>query len=294
MINLSRQEVQAVLEVPTWNMDTLKHIEKVGRICYQSEGKIAEGTAEKFSLKLFELNHNAMIEHSWLVLEVRSWDEDINEVISAFENHKFIRTFYKNGYTYFSGNWRAYIECLDKVGNKEFFLNMPHSVINEIEAFNVLFNIKQDISIVLGEDIPEEIRAYTVILKTDRAVSHELVRHRPASFAQESQRYVAYREDVEFIIPEHYNDPDSEAFKMWVRMMEMTEKVYKYLLKTESPQQARSVLPNCTATQIAITTDTLEWELIFGLRTSKAAYGPMRNIMNQIKIKMESLNSYFK
>lgn len=273
------QEVQEVMVVPSSYEDTIKHIEKIGRICYQSEGRIQEGSAEKFVKMLFDKLHHPMIEHSWVVIKVT----DPNEMFAIYEDGYYDSPFIKrtsiDGALYIYGNWRAFIDYFGKANDYVFFSKMPHIAVDSGLPNAVVLDT---------EDIPKEIMAFTAIMKTDRAVTHELVRHRPASYAQESQRYVAYRDEVEFIKPAHYygalTDNEMEGFIRWEGLMSLIEKHYKSLMKDfgESPQQARAVLPNCTATQIAITADYEEFQHIYKLRTSAAAYPPIRELIKEV------------
>jgi len=132
----------------------------------------------------------------------------------------------------------------------------------------------------------------TVQFVTDRGVSHELVRHRLASFTQESTRYCNYSKDkfngqVTFIRPswepmyvlgEWTNDLLEND---WLMDMAYAEKAYlRHLSKGETPQQARAVLPNSLKTKIAVTANFREWRHIFQLRAiEKAAHPQMRALM---------------
>ena len=117
----------------------------------------------------------------------------------------------------------------------------------------------------------------------DRGVSHELVRHRIASFAQESTRYCNYSKDkfdngVTFIKPFFFAD-DSEQYNLWKNAMTNAETCYLNLLDIgATPQEARSVLPNSTKTEITITANYREWRNFFKLRTAKAAHPQMREV----------------
>lgn len=117
----------------------------------------------------------------------------------------------------------------------------------------------------------------TFRIVTDRAVSHELVRHRIASYSQESQRYCAYRKDVTFVIP-HWVQRDPVVGE-WVNQMAAAEKAYKKLLKKGvRPEDARSVLPNSTATTIVATFNIRSLHNFFNLRTSKKAHPDIRRL----------------
>jgi len=127
---------------------------------------------------------------------------------------------------------------------------------------------------------------------TDRGVTHEIVRHRLFSYAQESTRYCNYTlgkygSELTVIRPlwfygdysEHNTDKWSEAYKTWIYSMEETEDAYIRLIKLgQSPQEARSVLPNSLKTEIIITGNVREWRHFFTLRCSKAAHPQMREL----------------
>lgn len=142
-----------------------------------------------------------------------------------------------------------------------------------------------------GHESVIEHSAMTVKFICDRGVSHELVRHRLCAFSQESTRYVNYKGGCTFIIPPwcRINQGNYEscfAISMpevdviWYRSMLDAETAYKELLyKGRSPQQARSVLPNSTKTEIVVTANFREWRHIFRLRCSKAAHPQMRELM---------------
>jgi len=119
----------------------------------------------------------------------------------------------------------------------------------------------------------------TVKFITNRGVTHELVRHRLASYSQESTRYVKY-DDVEFIRPVWWEKWDKLSQMAWLQSMETSEDDYKFLIKHGSrPQQAREVLPNSLKTEIVVTANIREWRHIFKLRCSKAAHPQIRHLM---------------
>ena len=122
-----------------------------------------------------------------------------------------------------------------------------------------------------GHEAMLEHASLTIKFVVDRGVSHEIVRHRMASFAQESTRYCNYSKDdfgkeITFIIPE-YIQYKSKAWDMWVEQMKVAEKTYFDLLDFGlSPQKARCVLPNSTKTEIIMTANLREWRHFFKLR----------------------------
>ena len=115
----------------------------------------------------------------------------------------------------------------------------------------------------------------TVKFVTDRGISHEIVRHRLASYAQESTRYCNYSQDkfgheLTFIIPD-FLEYGSEGFKLWKDEMKQVEKTYFAMLEAgHTPQEARSVLPNSLKTELVMTANLREWRAFFKLRAANS------------------------
>lgn len=152
--------------------------------------------------------------------------------------------------------------------------------------------------IASGHEAMIEHALMSVRFICDRGVSHELVRHRIASFAQESTRYCNYSKDkfgneLTFIAPPFFED-DGGAIRSdeeiaWRRALEQSERSYFDLLKLGwTPQQARSVLPNSLKTEIIVTANMREWRLIFKLRAAPAAHPQMRELMSPLLHEMQS------
>jgi thymidylate synthase (FAD) len=118
----------------------------------------------------------------------------------------------------------------------------------------------------------------------DRGVSHELVRHRPASYTQESTRYCNYTQgkfdgELTFIDPCFWQEGKSEEYEIWKNSMSQCEKDYIRLIEMgATPQEARSVLPNSLKTEILVTMNLREWRHFLTLRTAKASHPQMREI----------------
>lgn len=157
--------------------EILKHIERCARVCYKSEDRITDGSAEKMVAALIRSGHEAMLEHY----------------------------------------------------------------------------------------------SFTVKFICDRGVSHELVRHRIASFAQESSRYCCYAKDkfgkeLTFINPCFW-EPDSDNYARWFHEMDEAEKTYLAMIESgATPEQARDILPTSIKTEIVMTANLREWRHFFKLR----------------------------
>lgn len=141
--------------------------------------------------------------------------------------------------------------------------------------------------IIAGHESVIEHKCITVKFICDRGVSHELVRHRLASYSQESTRYCNYSmskfgNEITFIKPCFWEE-DTESYKMWLDTMRMIENTYLKLLdKNVEPEQARSILPNSLKTEIVATMNLREWRHFFVLRTSKKAHPQMRELASPL------------
>jgi len=134
-----------------------------------------------------------------------------------------------------------------------------------------------------GHEAVLEHASFTVKFIVDRGVSHEIVRHRMASYCQESTRYCNYSKDdfcneVTFIIPE-YLEVGSQGMKTWMECMEACENAYFKMLDIgHTPQEARAVLPNSLKTEVVMTANLREWRHFLKLRCSKAAHPQIREV----------------
>ncbi|UPA28095.1 MAG: FAD-dependent thymidylate synthase [Verrucomicrobiota bacterium] len=129
---------------------------------------------------------------------------------------------------------------------------------------------------------------YSLTLKfiCDRGVSHEIVRHRIASYCQESTRYCNYAKDqfgheITVIAPCFWV-PESACYREWVLAMEQAETRYFKLLEGgATPQEARAVLPNSLKTEVVMSADLREWRHFFRLRCTRFAHPQIREVALQ-------------
>lgn len=171
------------------------------------------------------------------------------------------------------------------------YRNTRHFQIMPEEDFcDDLYNELYDSPKNLREQEIMKHKTHTVLFVCDRGVSHELVRHRPCSFAQESTRYCNYSKDkfggdITFILPFFFDTghDDSRVYEAWKTSCEVAERKYFELLGYGStPQEARSVLPNSLKTEIIMTCNETEWQHIVNLRakgTTGAPHPQMKEIM---------------
>jgi len=142
-----------------------------------------------------------------------------------------------------------------------------------------------------GHESVIEHEKITVRIICDRGVTHELVRHRIASFSQESTRYCNYSKDkfggeLTFIEPcffDEETEDGKEKMNLWKESMAFIEGQYNRLIEAgAAPEEARAILPNSLKTEIVVTMNLREWRHFFKLRTAPAAHPQIREIAKGI------------
>lgn len=142
-----------------------------------------------------------------------------------------------------------------------------------------------------GHESVIEHEKITVRFICDRGVTHELVRHRLASYSQESTRYCNYANDkfgneLTFIRPCFWDESTEEGkskMAVWKEAMENIEREYNELIAMGAkPEEARSILPNSLKTEIVVTMNLRSWRHFFELRTSERAHPQIRQIANML------------
>jgi len=273
-------------------------IEICGRICYKSEEKISASSAEPFIKNILKRGHNSVAEMAVMTIKV------------AVDQHSQLERFFEVVPRYFA---------IDLLGKNILLITGSVRAFRELFMDNATLKMVKGITAYLAgryplffsdlkpksgwmpqtgvsvekiplpevDKLPADLlarhRYIAVKFITNRAVTHELVRHRPCSFLQESQRYCRYDKnqfgnEVTFIKPMFFAE-GSDEYQIWEQAMRDTEALYLDLLKTASPQAARTVLPNSCKTEIVVYAGLLQWFHIFKLRTSAAAEPSMRELM---------------
>ena len=266
--------------------DPFKKIELVGRTCYKSQDRIKEGSDKKFFNMLMKNKHWAMFEHAVFIFKINT-----SVLFNDLKQEKFINTTENEVRRLVSGNLRAWLELDDPFINYAIMDRYPEMVTgrscisnNSVEWFDGTLFI---------DEIPKH--SYTTIKFTcDRGVSHELVRHRLFSFAQESTRYCNYsksknsttaemiKPSIKFITPKSYNEWDVNTQTKYAECLQTCENCYMELTELGlKPEEARGVLPNALATEIVVTGNDEEWQHFFDLRlreTTGKAHPDMKKL----------------
>lgn len=265
-----------IREQPSGLEGVYKQIEGVGRVCYKSEDKITEDSAKGFVDRMVKSGHGAMLEHGTVYLKV----------FNVIENSELIDKYKSNKYSVVKEGTEVYNCHGDILYGSCKCITTNYRVLVENGWLDDLKYICK----------PTEFheKRITVHFVCDRGVSHEFVRHRVMSFAQESTRYCNYSKDkfgneLTFIIPcwikdleeksylahAEYHHTKEDASKQWYDVCMNSEFVYEDLIRLGwKPQEARAVLPNSLKTELVVTGFTSDWNHFFDLRARGTTGAP--------------------
>ena len=280
-----------------------KQIERAGRTCYKSEGRITEDSAEKFVNMIKDRQHTAMLEHGTVYLK------DIYDVSAI-------------------GSWRR------SIGGK--YSSNKYSVVNtdrmcDFQGIYVTTNFRVLIENNWLDDLkylcePTEYHEKRITVKfiLPISISREFCRHRVFSFAEQSTRYCNYNADkfnneLTFIIPYwtnlkearyQYWDNDwvdatdknsipntilkhfeGDSVDIFLSQCESAEVNYKALINRGcKAQEAREILPLCTKSELVMTGTLEQWKGFFKLRCDKAAHPQARELAIPLKEEFKKLH----
>lgn len=300
--------------------DPYKMIELAGRTCYKSEDKITENSAKEFVDRMIKLGHGAMLEHGTIYLNVpeQTYTETLEDEFGKFNNpnNGLVDRYRKNKYS--KVNSVAADEELRKKYPKVRPFKLTHHYITTNLRVIVENGWEEDLEWQC-EPTEHHEKRITAKFICDRGVSHEFVRHRVFSFAQESQRYCNYNKDkfnneLTFIKPTWLNIPTGDYTYWdgdWCDIDNMKIQLpsdngiadnflwclnnagmqYRLLInKGLKPQEARAILPNATKTELVMTGFESDWEHFFELRCSGAAHPDAKKLADELKSLMNVKN----
>ena len=277
--------------------DPYKMIELAGRTCYKSEDKITENSAKEFVDRMIKLGHGAMLEHGTIYLKIDKTED----------GHLPPARLYWS-----DGNHKKYTK-VRKHGNSIYVTTNLRVIVENNRLDDLQYQV---------EPTEHHEKRITAKFICDRGVSHEFVRHRVFSFAQESQRYCNYSKDkfgndITYIIPSWLDLPEgkysnwdndwcdvselkllypevdnlSDPANCFLQSIKNAEYYYFMLINRGwKPQQARQVLPNATKTELVMTGFESDWEHFFELRCSGAAHPDARKLADELKSLMNVKN----
>lgn len=250
-----------------------RQIEIAGRTCYKSEDKITDTSAKEFVERMIKSGHGAMLEHGTVYLKTRNYGDSMEDYDCVNMENKYIRNPYSK---VIFGDYPAHCKTWEEKQKayQDVYITTNYRVLVENNWLGDLQYICE----------PTEFheKRYTVKFVCDRGVSHEFVRHRVFSFAQESTRYCNYSKDkfgneITYILPSWLDDIETNLdFK---DSLEHSEAAYFALIKRGwKPQEARAVLPNSLKTELVMTGFQSDWKHFFELRDSGSAHPQAREL----------------
>lgn len=257
-----------ILQPEDWRIwGVKKHIERVGRTCYKSEDKITDDSYDLFVQNMINSKHYSMLEHGTIYLKIENNSTNWIVYINHYVSNKYSVVNYHDGFAYITTNLRVLVE-------NDWINDQKH----------------------MCEPTEHHAKRMTVKFVCNRQVSHEFVRHRVFSFAQESTRYCNYTKDkfgneLTFILPcwlrakytnkelciEEDNTWDANTFyRLPNQPIEISNSIgalqglechYFELIKLGwKPQQAATILPNSLKTELVMTGYMDDWKHFFDLR----------------------------
>ena len=250
-----------------------EQIEFAGRTCYKSEDKITEESAKGFVNRMVASKHYAMLEHGTVYLKFTD-SSTKTLIIDGIRCSEYL-------YDNYISNKYSIIHSVPCVGNTNWYVTTNYRVLVEN---NWLDDLQY-----LCEPTEYHEKRTTVRFICDRGISHELVRHRVFSFAQESTRYCNYSKDkfgneLTFIKPSWWKEEDNEVATLYIQPWRNIENCYLTLIENGiKPQDARAILPNALKTEVVMTGFESDWDHFFELRCAKAAHPDMQKLANELK-----------
>lgn len=283
-MRLIKSEMEDVTPAKYTLKDVKKQIELAGRICYKSEDKITDDSCEEFVQRMINMGHMSMLEHGTIYLTVPV-NEDKNGIAYYFIINPYSTVKFEDGNAYITTNYRVIIE-----------------------------NKWEECLKYMSEPTKNHVKRITYKFICDRGVSHEIVRHRSMSFAQESTRYCNYNKDkfdneITYIIPTKLEDKlnpgqytywdddwcdlndykimypcNNDDVDVFLQQLNGDELSYSFLIDSGwKPQEARQILPNALKTEIIVTGFEHDWEAFIRLRSAKNAHPDIQKLANLIK-----------
>jgi thymidylate synthase (FAD) len=254
-----------------------KQIELAGRTCYKSEDKITDTSCEEFVSRMVNSGHGAMLEHGTVYLYVE-YGSPVGDPRYFAGTEIFIK-YSKNKYS------KVHSEIVNNYLHK-IYITTNYRVLAE--------NGWLDDLQYQCDPTEQHEKRITVKFICDRGVSHEFVRHRTMSFAQESTRYCNYSkskfgEELTFITPSREMDALSQD--VFESCLSDIESHYMSLIGLGwKAQEARALLPNAVKTELVMTGFISDWKHFFELRCHSTAHPDARALAIPLKDEFIGLN----
>lgn len=258
-------------------------IERAARTCYKTEDRITEGSAERMVRMLIQRRHEAMLEHGdyiFLLEDYKILDNIVYSLRRLMEDGEDVPLLVYtniNERPIISGNIRAWRELLaSRCGAAYYFTG----AIDPIYTADLIPEYEREVDTRIKQIHYSDLHGFkekrvhlrqTVRFTVDRGVTHELVRHRVMSFAQESTRYCDYSNgrqgDGITVIEPSFLTKHTEPYDLWKRQCMSADTAYTHEKRLGlKPEQARTVLPQSTKAELVMTGTLRQWDHFFDMR----------------------------
>lgn len=266
--------------------DFFDKVALVAHNCYQVPQKDHLSNIQ-FINRLISAGHLARIEHYRFILELGK--EKKEELISLRNPYLTISDSLDGKSIFVSLSLRPILENRQKKTFRRLLSGIPEEIKKEVslplEAPLCRCVSYSEVKDRISKEDKDKRLFLTYHLITDRGVTHEIVRHRPCSFAQESTRYCNYTKgkfdsSLSFIRPLKY-DQEKEVYDAYYQ--QTADTYFRLISGGLRPDEARSVLPNSLKASIRVSCSREEWKHIFSLRLSEAAHPDIRTVRSMVR-----------
>ena len=269
----------------------LRIIEEAGRLCYKSEDKSTDDSAEAFVRGLIKRKHLSVLEHGDMIFEIGDYHiyenvaEGLQILRDAGEQPPMLEMTNIDNRCIVSGNIRAWLELFSysSLAGRYFIGYFDPVFIQGMHFMDEDAEPDPRVRPIRYADLVDPLEKLvhlrqTVKFTVDRGVTHEFVRHRKMSFSQESTRYCNYSDgrfgrEITVIRP-CFLEEGTEPYNLWKRQCMSAETAYFHMMNMGlMPQEARDVLPHSTKAELMVTGTLGAWDHFFDLRARQVT-GP--------------------
>ena len=293
-MNIVKSSVEAYTE-----SDPILKLERIVRVCTKTEDQIKEGSGEKLIRRCLKMGHTSILKHYWVEIEIPSGIpvKSANSIMGA-NRYLVGRINGEEKVVSIAGNLLAWRDWLSYMGvtvltygdridrNTMIYIENIDKLLRENYGifFESIKGIDYTETVNCGMSIKEFEAYLTIKYTTNRAVTHQAVRHTVLGYMQESTRYCNYgKKGMSIISPDAFSwgvDEDSEAYKIWYDAMVYAEEAYNKLLEAGcKPEEAKLVLPHSVKADLYVTGTISQWGGFIALRSADDADPQIRQLM---------------
>lgn len=263
--------------IQIWNQNDVtysKHIERCGRVCYQSDNLGDVG----FVNRIMKSGHTSVIEHYWVGLLIPNIES--SSLLTNLAEVKYLHVGYRTEqHIMVYGNLRGW---LDFVYANPFSYTLRTTL---CKLYPLVFGSCVDGGVYPVVQLSGDCEPITVRIITDRAMANHLTRHRPLSPSQESTRFCNYSKDkfrshIRIVRPNDWDDISKHEQDKLIDLLHRIESYY--MTSTRKAEDKREILPLGLKTELVMTGTRSMWRNVYKQRKDAPAQPKVREIMKMI------------